>query len=77
MYSLKKNNQQASFCKITLIIIPEPHLADQLVEHKNRRALGFIQYEKKNGRITIANVCIQLPINSLTIGFLIKNAHAA
>jgi hypothetical protein len=57
------------------IIVPDQTLADQPAERENRRALGFIQYEKKPGRITIANPCIQLPINALAMGFSTKDAH--
>lgn len=57
------------------IIVPDQNLADQLGERENRRALGFIQYEKKTGRITIANTCMQLPINALGMGFSTKDAH--
>jgi hypothetical protein len=57
------------------IVVPEPRLADQPGERENRRALGFIQYEKKTGRITIANACMQLPIDALAMGFSTKAAH--
>jgi hypothetical protein len=29
------------------IIVPDQNFADQPAEHENRRALGFIQYEKR------------------------------
>ncbi len=57
------------------IIAPDQNLADQPAESESRRALGFIQYEKKTGRITIANSCMQLPINALSMVFSIKRAH--
>jgi hypothetical protein len=59
------------------ILVPEPHLADQPGERENRRALGFIRYDKKTGCITIANACMQLPIDALAMGFSTKDAHAA
>lgn len=59
------------------IIVPDQTLADQPAERENRRALGFIQYEKKTGRITIANPCMQLPINALAMGFSTKDVHGA
>ncbi|KAF3399844.1 hypothetical protein F1880_008366 [Penicillium rolfsii] len=60
------------------INVPDQPLADQPAERKNQRAtLGFIQYEKKTGRITIANACMQLPINALAMGFSTKDAHGA
>ncbi|CEJ62517.1 hypothetical protein PMG11_11014 [Penicillium brasilianum] len=59
------------------IIVPHQTLADQPAERENRRALGFIQYEKKTGRITIANPCMRLPINALAMGFSTKDVHGA
>jgi hypothetical protein len=52
------------------IVVP-----DQPGDRENRRALGFIQYEKEAGRITIANPCMQLPIDALAMGFSTKAAH--
>jgi hypothetical protein len=52
------------------IVVP-----DQPGDRENRRALGFIQYEKEAGRITIANPCMYLPINALAMGFSTKAAH--
>jgi hypothetical protein len=46
-------------------------------ERENRRALGFIRYDKKTGCITIVNACMQLPIDALTMGFSTKDAHAS
>jgi hypothetical protein len=60
------------------IVVPVQNRADQPGECENRRALGFIHYErKKTGRITIANACMQPPIDALTMGFSTKDAHAA
>ncbi|KAJ5981974.1 hypothetical protein N7451_012074 [Penicillium sp. IBT 35674x] len=59
------------------IFVPDQNLADQPGERENRGALGFIRYEKSTGRITIANACMQLPIDALTMGFSTKDAHAA
>jgi hypothetical protein len=59
------------------IVVPDQNLADQPAERENRRALGFIQYEKKTGRITIANACMQLPINALAMGFSTEDVHDA
>jgi hypothetical protein len=33
--------------------------------------------KKKTGRITIANACMQLPIDALAMGFSTKEAHGA
>jgi hypothetical protein len=49
------------------IVVP-----DQPGDRENRRATGFIQYEKEADRITIANPCMQLPIDALAMG---KAAH--
>jgi hypothetical protein len=59
------------------IVVTDQNLADQPAERENQRALGFIQYEKKTGRITIANACMQLPINALAMGFSTKDVHGA
>jgi hypothetical protein len=59
------------------IVVFDQNLADQPAERENRRALGFIQYEKKTGRITIANACMQLPVNALAMGFSTKDVHGA
>ncbi|OKP07003.1 hypothetical protein PENSUB_6120 [Penicillium subrubescens] len=64
-------------CDHLSIIVPDQSLADQPAERENRRALGFIQCEKKTGRITIANPCMQLPINALALGFSTKDVHGA
>ena len=41
----------------------------------NRRALGFIKYEKKTGRVTLTNSCMQLPADTLVIGLTSKGKH--
>ncbi|KAJ5742665.1 uncharacterized protein N7511_011236 [Penicillium nucicola] len=42
-------------------------------ENGNSRALGFIKYEKKTGQVTLTNACMQLPVESLVMGFTSKN----
>ncbi|KAJ5348624.1 uncharacterized protein N7506_001877 [Penicillium brevicompactum] len=39
----------------------------------NRRALGFIKYEKRTGRVILTNSCMQLPLESLVMGFTSKD----
>ena len=56
-------------------IVPDQRLANRPADSERRRALGFIQYEKETGRVTIANECMQLPINALGIGFSTKDVH--
>jgi hypothetical protein len=43
------------------------------VENGQRQVLGFIKYEKKFGRVTLANACMQLPVESLVMGLTSKN----
>jgi hypothetical protein len=57
------------------IIVPDQALADRPAESEDRRALGFIQYGKRTGRLTIANACMRLHINALGMGFSTKDAH--
>ncbi|KAF2996556.1 hypothetical protein E8E15_000224 [Penicillium rubens] len=42
-------------------------------DNGNRRALGFIKYEKKTGRVILTNSCMQLPLESLVMGFTSKD----
>ncbi|OQE88908.1 hypothetical protein PENNAL_c0015G05766 [Penicillium nalgiovense] len=42
----------------------------------SQRALGFIKYEKKTGRVILTNSCMQLPLESLVMGFTSKDDDA-
>ncbi|KAJ6020067.1 hypothetical protein N7522_000142 [Penicillium canescens] len=42
-------------------------------DNGDRRALGYIKYEKKTGRVTLTNSCMQLPVESLVMGFTSKD----
>lgn len=43
------------------------------VANGQRQVLGFIKYEKKIGRVTLANACMQLPVESLVMGLTSKD----
>jgi hypothetical protein len=43
------------------------------VENGQRQVLGFIKYEKKIGRVTLVNACMQLPVESLVMGLTSKD----
>ncbi|CEJ62611.1 hypothetical protein PMG11_11108 [Penicillium brasilianum] len=57
------------------IIVPDRSIPDWAAESERRRALGFNKYEKKTGRVIIANACTQLSIDALGMGFTTKDAH--
>ncbi|KAJ5982738.1 hypothetical protein N7451_012838 [Penicillium sp. IBT 35674x] len=42
-------------------------------DHADPLARGFIKYEKNTGRVTLANACAQLPIESLVMGHTTKD----
>lgn len=44
-------------------------------DNGDRRALGYIKYEKKTGRVTLTNSCMQLPVEPLVMGFTSKDNH--
>ncbi|KAJ6045616.1 uncharacterized protein N7446_012480 [Penicillium canescens] len=49
------------------IIVPDPK-----EPHQRRRALGYIKYDKKAGRVTLANPCAQIQPESLQLGHTSK-----
>ncbi|OQD94904.1 hypothetical protein PENSOL_c023G00732 [Penicillium solitum] len=52
------------------IVVPDP--TDQ---RQRRRALGFIKYEKKAGRVILANPCAQLQPEALQLGCTSKQGN--
>jgi hypothetical protein len=50
------------------IVVPDP--TDQ-----RRRALGYIKYEKKAGRVILANPCAQLQPEALQLGYTSKQGN--
>jgi hypothetical protein len=42
-------------------------------DHADPLARGFIKYEKNTGRVTLANACAQLPIESLVMGYTTRD----
>jgi hypothetical protein len=57
------------------IVVPDRSVPDRPGENERSRALGFIKYEKKTGRVTMANSCTQFPIECLGMGFTTKDCH--
>jgi hypothetical protein len=47
------------------IVVPDPSLS---ASHGHGRALGFIKYEKKPGRVILANPCASLRPDDLLLG---------
>ncbi|KAF4768593.1 hypothetical protein HAV15_002962 [Penicillium sp. str.  len=53
------------------IIVPDPK-----ERHQRRRALGYIKYEKKAGRVTLANSCAQIQPEALQLGHTSKQGKS-
>ena len=51
------------------VVVPDPRDID------GRRSLGFIKYDKKLNRVTLANACMQLPVEALELGFTTKTGQ--
>jgi hypothetical protein len=45
------------------------------VDIEARRSLGFIKYDKKSSRVTLANACMQLPAEALELSFSTKGGQ--
>ncbi|KAJ5414930.1 hypothetical protein N7509_000028 [Penicillium cosmopolitanum] len=53
-------------CDHYAVLVPDP------ADPEGRRSLGFIKYDKKSSRVTLANACLQLPFEALELGFTTK-----
>ncbi|OQD73331.1 hypothetical protein PENANT_c196G06609 [Penicillium antarcticum] len=53
------------------IIVPDPK-----EPHQRRRALGYIKYDKKAARVTLANSCAQIQPETLQLGHTSKQGKA-